>query len=606
MQLALALYNNERDEEDELEFRKGEILNVLIENPNGLAGWMLCEKNGQCGICPGNRLRLLSNITTTMNNDKNKMDIIVEKSLSSSLSSSSQVYKHILPLIQCHSEYDRLSMQYDYDIPISAHENDYDIPRTASTITQLKKGEPINLDSPIILLSSPESSSRSSGIYSTSTNDLLTDTSKCSSQCSLRHRSKSSDTCITDTISLDQLSIQFHNLSIRSAFPDKFYHLLVICDELIQSSSTKIDQYSKLISVSLDYYENSHQFLTEYGSLFNRHTYKQLKEILIKFEQLLLQFQQNLKENNSTINNELILQTKLFSTLSKNMFSLIRPTIELKLKEKHDSISIPREILKKLNLKSIDTNSDGEDEDNNKQQLQSLVSTNSIYDTFNNSKIDLLSPIVNRELTNSKTCHTSVSSEKSYCSSTKSTSIPLTPILIKTSYDSKDSTDTYDYIEDDYSITPSEIDPRPQSSNLLKYYYRHINEQINFMKLRYDKLMKCTKRHDGFTDSSYDNYLHPVDRNKQLILDEAKKFVVSGHKLVFVIETLQQYVAANTNNLSKLLLELCDSLTDVTMFIKQIVNDGDDDQRIVNYNFKHKAQQAMNIAIKIKQYVNKT
>lgn len=65
MQLAIALYNNEVDDEDELEFRKGDILTVLIENPNGLNGWWLCQHKGKCGLCPGNRLKLISTSTST-------------------------------------------------------------------------------------------------------------------------------------------------------------------------------------------------------------------------------------------------------------------------------------------------------------------------------------------------------------------------------------------------------------------------------------------------------------------------------------------------------------------------------------------------------------
>ena len=61
MPLAVALYHNDVDDEDELEFRKGDILTVLIENPNGLYGWWLCELNGKCGLCPGNRLKLITN-----------------------------------------------------------------------------------------------------------------------------------------------------------------------------------------------------------------------------------------------------------------------------------------------------------------------------------------------------------------------------------------------------------------------------------------------------------------------------------------------------------------------------------------------------------------
>jgi hypothetical protein len=60
MQLAVALYPNSVDDEDELEFRRGDILTVLIENPHGLDGWWLCQHRDKCGLCPANRLKLIS------------------------------------------------------------------------------------------------------------------------------------------------------------------------------------------------------------------------------------------------------------------------------------------------------------------------------------------------------------------------------------------------------------------------------------------------------------------------------------------------------------------------------------------------------------------
>lgn len=59
MQLAIALYNNHVDVDEELEFRKGDILTVLIENPHGFDGWWLCKHKDKCGLCPGNRLQLI-------------------------------------------------------------------------------------------------------------------------------------------------------------------------------------------------------------------------------------------------------------------------------------------------------------------------------------------------------------------------------------------------------------------------------------------------------------------------------------------------------------------------------------------------------------------
>ena len=66
MQLAVALYNNSMDDEDELEFRKGDILTVLIENPHGCDGWWLCKHKDKCGLCPGNRLKLIQNTDSSL------------------------------------------------------------------------------------------------------------------------------------------------------------------------------------------------------------------------------------------------------------------------------------------------------------------------------------------------------------------------------------------------------------------------------------------------------------------------------------------------------------------------------------------------------------
>jgi enhancer of filamentation 1 len=42
-----------------LAFRKGEILDVIEQNTDGLDGWWLCSLRGRKGICPGNRLKVI-------------------------------------------------------------------------------------------------------------------------------------------------------------------------------------------------------------------------------------------------------------------------------------------------------------------------------------------------------------------------------------------------------------------------------------------------------------------------------------------------------------------------------------------------------------------
>jgi hypothetical protein len=94
MQLAIALYNNNVDDEDELEFRKGDILTVLIENPNGFDGWWLCKNKDRCGLCPGNRLKLIQNTKST----PIKMNQFIDPRLSTASVSLNQMKISTLPL----------------------------------------------------------------------------------------------------------------------------------------------------------------------------------------------------------------------------------------------------------------------------------------------------------------------------------------------------------------------------------------------------------------------------------------------------------------------------------------------------------------------------
>ncbi|KAF6206465.1 hypothetical protein GE061_017698 [Apolygus lucorum] len=58
--LCMALYDNTAETPDELSFTAGEILVVLeLESP-GLDGWWVCSLEGRQGICPSNRLKMLT------------------------------------------------------------------------------------------------------------------------------------------------------------------------------------------------------------------------------------------------------------------------------------------------------------------------------------------------------------------------------------------------------------------------------------------------------------------------------------------------------------------------------------------------------------------
>ncbi|CAF2465619.1 unnamed protein product [Rotaria sp. Silwood2] len=225
MQLAVALYNNDVDDEDELEFRKGDILTVLIENPNGFDGWWLCKHKDKYGLCPGNRLKLIQNTVSSPIKLNNCL--------------------HSYSRLSTASMYDDLSNNYDNPVASSLLRNyDNDNSRDSKFISNSK-----------LLDSSPESSLNSSGIYST--NDL--------------HLSSSSSDFYTMSlmnnsvlpIDLDQLQNSFQKLSVRSSLIDTYCQLIL---------KTNIE------STIHSFITECYLFLHNYGCLLDRYTYRLIKE----------------------------------------------------------------------------------------------------------------------------------------------------------------------------------------------------------------------------------------------------------------------------------------------------------------------------------------
>lgn len=58
---AIALYDNQSESSDELNFKKGDILKILERDFHGLAGWWLCALRDKVGLAPGNRLEIIDN-----------------------------------------------------------------------------------------------------------------------------------------------------------------------------------------------------------------------------------------------------------------------------------------------------------------------------------------------------------------------------------------------------------------------------------------------------------------------------------------------------------------------------------------------------------------
>lgn len=103
---AIAIYDNEAESEEELTFKKNDLLQVNQLDFMGMEGWWLCKhlKLNKTGLAPGNRLKIttdqiliskfiktnfvLSNLTKTNKSNSSSSSSILSNS-SSSLSTSS-------------------------------------------------------------------------------------------------------------------------------------------------------------------------------------------------------------------------------------------------------------------------------------------------------------------------------------------------------------------------------------------------------------------------------------------------------------------------------------------------------------------------------------
>lgn len=117
---------------------------------------------------------------------------------------------------------------------------------------------------------------------------------------------------------------------------------------------TKLNQSQACIFI-----DACRNFLQEYGYLFDRQTYKIFKQTyLFELQQLKID------------------ESQRFHQIAREIISIIRNMLEMRLKEKQRSFStIPIDVFKKLNLEPIAEHSN----ENETKRLPNSMSTNQIF-----------------------------------------------------------------------------------------------------------------------------------------------------------------------------------------------------------------------------------
>ncbi|XP_076810432.1 enhancer of filamentation 1-like [Clavelina lepadiformis] len=128
--LARAVYENVSESQEELAFKRGDVVTVIEQNTSGLEGWWLCSFQGRQGIAPGNRLQILPGM---------------------------------------HGSRQSTSGEDTYDVPPThiwnrpvledAYDEEYDVPRRQPQ-TNYNNNNMLNLDSPTEIYDIPRSTSR--------------------------------------------------------------------------------------------------------------------------------------------------------------------------------------------------------------------------------------------------------------------------------------------------------------------------------------------------------------------------------------------------------------------------------------------------------------
>jgi hypothetical protein len=95
---AIALYNNQAESEDELNFNKDDILEVIEFDFEGLEGWWFCKLNNKTGLAAGNRLKVL-NIKQHQNGYQQRDSNISTTSTISRIVSLKKIYYYFVQRI---------------------------------------------------------------------------------------------------------------------------------------------------------------------------------------------------------------------------------------------------------------------------------------------------------------------------------------------------------------------------------------------------------------------------------------------------------------------------------------------------------------------------
>ncbi|CAF0954999.1 unnamed protein product [Brachionus calyciflorus] len=529
---AIALYDNDAESDEELNFRKNDVLQVKQIDFMGMQGWWLCKlvKDNRTGLAPGNRLKITNDenlISKYLTIKPNKTNLVLNSnsnSLTSFLSDKSTSSSNSQACIeQMTNAFDYVSIQTESPIKIVLPAKNKTTPSSLFTLKSsnyssesnyntLKKTDEDDYDYDIPennrptskLIKELEDSRKSisptidSGISTSSLISLNLTESPNSVRSSLNQR-------ISNYSNFEEPKLK---QDLKLDFDDKIEKLNHLITNIETFNSNQIlisDNMTSLKSILSEFLSQNLKILKQEHACFHPelNTFNQFRTLVEKLENFEF-FTEKFEMNKLGLFKELLQEIKILVE-EKKIFDYDCETRSLR--------------------------SSGSD-DNNEYEYENNQNEGDYCEIDDLEEEKCLK--VNRG--NLEKLVEKVSNTSALCMTLKRSDEKIRKeIKLATSLSDCES----------YRINMSD-------QMLLKFYLKHIEENFSDLKIIYDVLIdKLTK-------------------NSIFEVDLANKLALNGHKLVFICDTLEQNINNEILkiNLYDLSSHLCNSLKNYMFKIK--------------------------------------
>ena len=577
---AISLYDNDAESEDELTFRKNDLIQVLNVNYMGMDGWWLCKliKTNQVGLAAGNRLKIINDEKLL---DKIQKLLVINNNNNQKSSSSSATSPTTSTASSC-----SVTSSSSNSLDSTSNSTSCIYSTTTSRLQTLSLQPTTPSHKPLVLPAKTK-------LAESSENILTLKTAPLSKYNSINSSSKSQDDQDEEEEEDYDYDIPENNKSIKPELNSKTsssdtrkstsptIDSGISTSSLMSLSSTSNEEANMKISKSaklkLDYeskLDKLNQFLTQ--------NHESNKNLFIEFKHdlndLIINYLKVIKDDHASFHPNLGVFNKYktiyrqikefylyyentmnkFDKLYKWNFDLIskqNEQKELEEKLKYLNLDLIGSINKLINESKMfeyynESQSNNNSSNKVSNQEEEEESYQYVYDDINSDSL---------QSNNQESVNTN-EDESDYCTiddNFDSNEIKQAPTPIKTNQYCQTLKKNDEKIRREIRLA---VDNNPNEASrvtmcdqmLLKFYLKHIEDNLNELSQIHENLINQLDINDEKNSNNLNEEFN----------DQAHKLALNGHKLLFICDTLQRNLNNSTikNCLTESSQELCDSL----------------------------------------------